>query len=251
MFTKHLLALSCLTLCSADASALPQTLQIPISLQGGFGVRHVQTFVVQRPGWISATYRPRFGPSLALILNGPGRVAYFDRADGNGVLHVRYCVRPADLAAGSRWTVSVASFNHGFHRAAGHLSINFPSAGPLPIPLPTPPAPAERRDRTFEVEGQRLDPGEFVTRTMGLQEAGTVRFAWFPKAGSGMVRIRVRQKDRVFYIAQRAGAGNFEFSMNVTPAMLASCDTFKIEIVNLNGDRRKIAGKLVANKPVP
>ncbi|MEM8839295.1 MAG: hypothetical protein AAGE89_14465 [Pseudomonadota bacterium] len=64
-----------------------------------------------RPGMVRALvdYDPEHGP-VALILNGPGQVGYFERKNGVSPLEIRFEVTPELLERGDVWRVSVKKF---------------------------------------------------------------------------------------------------------------------------------------------
>ncbi|MBM3304753.1 MAG: hypothetical protein FJY79_02250 [Candidatus Aminicenantes bacterium] len=67
---------------------------------------------------------------LALILNGPDRVQYYARQDGQSPLALSFDFNQSHLAKGKDWKVSVAFFGEGTAR------------GKIEIHLPRPPEPA-------------------------------------------------------------------------------------------------------------
>jgi hypothetical protein len=87
--------------------------------------RAVNLIVLHGAGAINATADWSGTPgSLALIINGPGKVGNYARSDGGSPLSVNYTVTPADLAAGDLWRVTLAAFSAP--DANGSITITYP-----------------------------------------------------------------------------------------------------------------------------
>ena len=64
-----------------------------------------------------------------MILNGPGQVGSYQRADGPSPLTVTQEVTPAILAKGTAWSVSIVNFSRS-GQAAGTIQLDYPEATP-------------------------------------------------------------------------------------------------------------------------
>jgi hypothetical protein len=67
--------------------------------------------------------------SLALIVNGPGKVNAYARRDGGSPLEVAYNVTRGDFTDGDTWRLTVASFGAG--QANGTVQLWYPSGSSL------------------------------------------------------------------------------------------------------------------------
>lgn len=72
---------------------------------------HSWPFQVKKTGRISAklSYNPT-ALSVALILNGPGQVGYYDRVDGSSPLSIEFDVTKDHIVSGTDWQISVKAF---------------------------------------------------------------------------------------------------------------------------------------------
>jgi hypothetical protein len=86
----------------------------------------VNVIVLRGAGPIAAQTNWTGTPNnLALIINGPGQTAAYNRQDGPSPLSVNYVVTPDDFAAGANWLVRVVSFSAGTD-TTGNIQIAFP-----------------------------------------------------------------------------------------------------------------------------
>ena len=120
------------------------------SVGANFGDRNEFNFEVTTPGTIRAQAQWSGNVALALILNGPGQVGYFDRKDGNSPLVVTYQVTQETINKGTAWKISVVNFSKTV-AATGNIRIEYPTAstfGPIgPITPVTPVLPPQHFDR--------------------------------------------------------------------------------------------------------
>ncbi len=93
-------------------------------VQEGIGAA-VNLIVLNGPGEISAEATWTGTPaSMALMINGPGRVGYYARQDGGSPLSVEYTVTEADFAHGDTWRVKFKAFSTP--NAEGNITITYP-----------------------------------------------------------------------------------------------------------------------------
>jgi len=82
------------------------------TLASDFGSQESLEFQVRRPGTIHLAAKWSGAPSsLALILNGPGKVAAYDRKDGGSLLKLEYQVTQTDVLSGGTWTASIHNYS--------------------------------------------------------------------------------------------------------------------------------------------
>lgn len=113
--------------CSGDtcSHSIPLVVAADAEIGSEFGARAVFPIDITCPGRIEATaFWSGTAERLALILNGPGQVGYFDRADGASPLTVQATATQAQLQSGSRWWVSLVNFRGG--AATGRVTIDYP-----------------------------------------------------------------------------------------------------------------------------
>lgn len=97
------------------------------SLNGVYGSRQEFTFNAISEGQIRIEVRWTGGPRrLALILNGPGKVGFYQRRDGGSPLAVVQTVSRSILSRGTAWRVSIVNFNRGAS-ASGTIIITYPN----------------------------------------------------------------------------------------------------------------------------
>jgi hypothetical protein len=115
-----------LSACSKSSSDSEHSLSQHFSLNATFGDRDISTFTVTSVGpiWAEASWAGS-ATDLALILNGPGQVSYFERVDGHSPLSLSYAVTDTDLTKGTEWTISVVNFGGGL--ADGVVKITYPA----------------------------------------------------------------------------------------------------------------------------
>jgi hypothetical protein len=88
-------------------------------------VSSIDLLVLNRPGLIEAEASWTGSPSsLALIVNGPGKVGAYAREDGNSPLSVSYEVSESDFGYGDTWRVSLISFTEA--NIEGSISLTYP-----------------------------------------------------------------------------------------------------------------------------
>jgi hypothetical protein len=125
-----LAAIASLASSCASAPTSPRSSQsVPFELTKEFGSRLVQPFTVKATGKIrvEASWSGSAG-SLALILNGPGKVGYYQRIDGPSPISVSQEVTPEILALGEGWTATITNFDtKGV--AKGTMKLSFPISG--------------------------------------------------------------------------------------------------------------------------
>ncbi len=88
-------------------------------------VSSIDLLVLSRAGLIEAEASWTGAPSsLALIINGPGKIGAYARNDGGSPLSVSYNVTDADLNYGDTWRVSLVSFSEA--DAEGTIKLTYP-----------------------------------------------------------------------------------------------------------------------------
>jgi serine/threonine protein kinase len=88
-------------------------------------VSSINLLVLNRPGLIEAEASWTGSPgSLALIINGPGKVGAYARRDGGSPLSVSHEVTETDFSYGDTWRVSLISFDAA--DAEGTISLTYP-----------------------------------------------------------------------------------------------------------------------------
>lgn len=126
--STYLLFWLCLFLLSSSGLYAQNSaiIQERFQLESTFGAKEVYSFEVKRSGSINITAK-WIGKAdrLALILNGPGQVGYYDRQDGTSPLNITYQVTPTLLAKGTKWSVSIVNFGRK-GGAAGVIKIEYP-----------------------------------------------------------------------------------------------------------------------------
>lgn len=136
MRLKRILILGVVVLALVTIAAVGQakTDSYNFSVNSSFGDRDVFTFEVTTVGtirveahWSSLVAAP---PPLALILNGPGQVGYYQRVDGPSPLVVTQQVTPDILSRGTQWTASIVNFSRS-GQASGTLRIDYPVLTPV------------------------------------------------------------------------------------------------------------------------
>ena len=96
-----------------------------IDIGPAFGHRNVFGFMVTRPGTIHIKLSWKGAENLALILNGPGQVGFYDRKDGRSPLSIVYKVTPEILRRGRKWKASAINFSKR-GSASGNITIKHP-----------------------------------------------------------------------------------------------------------------------------
>ncbi len=88
-------------------------------------VSSIDLLVLNRAGLIEAEANWTGSPSsLALLINGPGKIGYYARVDGGSPLSVSYEVTETDFSYGDTWRVSLISFSAA--DAEGTISLTYP-----------------------------------------------------------------------------------------------------------------------------
>lgn len=107
------------------SGSYPLTMVFDASIGSDFGARAIFPIEVLCPGQIRAWASwSGSAQTMALILNGPGQVGYFDRKDGRSPLAVSSPVSTANIQQGRRWWVSLVNFSGG--TANGSVTIDYP-----------------------------------------------------------------------------------------------------------------------------
>lgn len=85
---------------------------------------HIQ---LSRPGYIHATLRSDSTTEpLTLLLNGPGKIGYFERKDGKSPLEISFDVTEDLLARGDIWRISVTKFGEIPKPIVYEIELKFP-----------------------------------------------------------------------------------------------------------------------------
>jgi uncharacterized protein GlcG (DUF336 family) len=200
---------------TATNTATPQTIQHAITVTNARDIYHIR---LTAAGVIKvrATWTGSQG-SLALIINGPGQVSYFARMDGASPLDVSYTVTPANFAAGSDWTVSVASFGAG--QASGTVSITYPS-GSSQSPF--------QDDLTLSNTGGR------VIHVLVLKRAGPIQAQATWTGTPASMALIVNGPGQVSYFARQDGGSPLNVSYTVTAANFSSGDTWRVSLASFS-----------------
>ena len=142
----------------------------PFSVNANYGDSKVFSFEVKAAGTIRVQANwTGSAPRLALILNGPGQVGYYQRADGPSPLTVTQEVTPAILAKGTAWSVSIVNFGRS-GQAAGTIQLEYPEA------------------TTGTAPGKTIPPGTHATLAASDQRQSR-RLAHAPFGGSAGHRL--------------------------------------------------------------
>ena len=200
----------------------PQTIQHAISVTNARDIYHIRLTAAGEIK-VHATWTGSQS-GLALIINGPGQVAFFARQDGASPLDVTYTLTPADFAAGKDWTVSVASFGTG--QASGTVSITYPSGS---------------SQSPFQDSFSLSTTGGRVVHVLVLKRAGPIQAqATWTGTPAGMALI-VNGPGQVGYFARQDGGSPLNVSYTVTAANFAAGDTWRVSLAsftapNANGN---------------
>jgi hypothetical protein len=101
----------------------------PFTLTADFDSQESLQFQVRRPGKIRLAAKWSGAPSkLALILNGPGKVAAYDRKEGSSILKVEYKVTQTDVLSGTTWIASIHNYGNAGAAEGTLRAIFFPGA---------------------------------------------------------------------------------------------------------------------------
>jgi len=76
-----------------------------------FGDEKTIHFKVDQPGEVTCRIAWTGAPRLAMILNGPGQVGYYDRVDGPSSLYFKFVVTEALVKKGKEWRITVKDFS--------------------------------------------------------------------------------------------------------------------------------------------
>ena len=134
---------------------------------------------------------------LALILNGPDRVQFYARQDGQSPLALTFHFDQSHLAKGKDWKVSVALFGEG--TARGKMEIRLPGAAePAAPPKASAPglskaAPTAQRDISVAQPGIEVKAPTSSTRIVA---GGNCRVQWASTGSIDKVNIWMEYIDR-------------------------------------------------------
>ncbi len=109
-----------------QAQVTTTILEQSFDLGSSFGDKDVHAIEVEVPGQIDIEVDwTGDATELALILNGPGQIGYYNRRDGAGPLRISFNVTSALISKGSTWTISICNFS-GSGFARGMLKVRYP-----------------------------------------------------------------------------------------------------------------------------
>jgi hypothetical protein len=200
---------------TATNTPTPQSMQHAIAVTNARDIYHIRLIAAGQIK-VHATWTGSQG-SLALIINGPGQVGYFARKDGVSPLDVAYTVTPANFAAGSDWTVSVASFGTG--QASGTVTITYPSGSST--------SPFQEGFTLSNTSGR-------VIHVLVLKRAGPIQAqATWTGTPTSMALI-VNGPGQVGYFARQDGGSPLNVSYMVTAVNFLVGDTWRVSLASFS-----------------